>query len=82
MSNSAFNNTIPTFIKAKTAEELRDLMLKMNTSNATNYSFYSIYSKGQYHYAWYYVRQSDLIAALSSKLEEEKSTAKKVNIGE
>jgi len=80
MSTSAFNNTIPTFIKAKTATELRNMMIKLNTDNSTNYSFYSIYSDGKHHYAWYWVRQSDLVNALISQEKEEKPTAKKVKL--
>jgi len=67
MSTSAFDKTIPYFVKAKTPEKLFRKFEELNTANGTNYNFYNIYFDGKDHVAWYWVRQKDIVKALIEK---------------
>lgn len=70
MSGSAFDKTIPYFIEAKSPADLFDKMLANNLANGTHYNYFSIYSSGKKHVAWYYLRQEDVLRAKAQEAVE------------
>lgn len=46
---------IPTFLKAKTAEELRSLMLKNNLKLNQEFNYFDIQFANGSWFAWYYI---------------------------
>jgi hypothetical protein len=47
------NNTLPNFIKAKSAKSLRSLMIKNNVRLNMSYVDYTVLHDGKHFYAWY-----------------------------
>ena len=67
----AYSSTrIPSFLKARSPQGLRRLMLLNNTNNATFYQYFDIQFVGGFWFAWFYkdVGQDDI------KIIEEKDT--------
>ena len=77
MSSSAFDKTISFFIEAKTPAALFQRMLENNLKNSTNFTYFSIYSDGKKHIAWYYLRQEDILREKAKKAGEKEAAKDK-----
>lgn len=65
-ANSKFS---PSFIKAKTPEELEKLMLMNNLVNSKVFDYTSISYSAGFWYAWYYKDQTDKIKVMRKDQE-------------
>jgi len=67
VSELAKVSVIPQYLKAKSPEGLRRLMLIVNMKHSTQFVFHSIQFVQGYWYAWFYVEQRVIDAIESTE---------------